>query len=88
MPELSRFRGIVIRMFAEMSARHHTPHFHAYYQGKAAVFSFDPVGLIAGALPTPQRRLVEDWAEQHAVELREAWEQLQQGLLPDSIEPL
>jgi hypothetical protein len=28
-PEISRFFGIVIRMFAEPGAPHHTPHFHA-----------------------------------------------------------
>jgi hypothetical protein len=33
MPEISRFFGIIIRMYAEFSAPHHTPHFHAYYQG-------------------------------------------------------
>ena len=32
MPELSRFYGIIIRMFFEASEPHHTPHFHAYYQ--------------------------------------------------------
>ena len=30
MPEISRFFGIVIRMFAEPEAQHHLPHFHAY----------------------------------------------------------
>ena len=31
-PELSRFFGIVIRMFMEVGAPHHRPHFHALYQ--------------------------------------------------------
>jgi hypothetical protein len=34
-------------MFAEPGAPHHVPHFHAYYQKDVAVFSFDPVELIA-----------------------------------------
>jgi hypothetical protein len=38
MPELSRFFGIVIRMFAEAGGPHHQPHFHAYYQGNDATF--------------------------------------------------
>jgi hypothetical protein len=62
-PELSRFFGIVIRMFSEPGAQHHVPHFHAYYQNEAAVFSTSPVDLIAGTLPQKQRRLVEAWAE-------------------------
>ena len=30
MPEIARFFGIIIRMFAEPAAPHHRPHFHAY----------------------------------------------------------
>ena len=32
MPEVSRFFGIIIRMFVEAGGQHHMPHFHAYYQ--------------------------------------------------------
>lgn len=45
MPEISRFFGIIIRMYWEMNAPHHLPHFHAYYQDDVAVFSIDPVEL-------------------------------------------
>jgi len=49
-------------MFAEPSERHRTPHFHAYYQERVAVFSISPVALIAGSIPQRQQRLVEAWA--------------------------
>jgi hypothetical protein len=88
MPELSRFFGIIIRMYMEVGAPHHVPHFHAYYQDDAAVFSFDPVDLIAGELPRKQRRLVEAWAELHQEELADAWNRLQAGQQPSSIDPL
>ena len=88
MPELSRFFGIVIRMYMEVGAPHHTPHLHAYYQDDVAVFSVDPVELIAGSLPRRQRRLVEGWAELHQAELVAAWQQLQSGQPPASIDPL
>jgi hypothetical protein len=39
MPEIARFFGIVIRMYVEAGAVHHQPHFHAYYQDTAAVWS-------------------------------------------------
>ncbi|HXJ95715.1 MAG TPA: DUF4160 domain-containing protein [Terriglobia bacterium] len=55
MPELSRLFGIIIRMFAEASAQHHVPHFHAYYQDEVAIFSVDPVEMIAGSVPRRQR---------------------------------
>lgn len=88
MPELSRFYGIVIRMFAEAGGPHHTPHFHAYWQGHIAVVSIDPVSVIAGELPTRQRRLVEAWAELHQLELADAWARLQRGQPPSPIAPL
>jgi len=59
-PELSRFFGIIIRMFAEVGAPHHRPHFHAAYQDAIATFALDPIECIGGALPRTQQRLVED----------------------------
>lgn len=88
MPELSRFFGIIIRMFMEVGEAHHTPHFHAYYQEHVAVFGIGPVELLAGELPRTQRRLVEAWAELHLVELRTDWERLQAGRPPLPIAPL
>jgi hypothetical protein len=88
MPELSRFFGIIIRMFVEVGGPHHRPHFHAYYQEEVGVFAIAPVELIAGALPTRQRRLVEAWAELHDEELLADWQRLQAGQPPTPIEPL
>jgi hypothetical protein len=87
-PELSRFFGIIIRMFAEAGSPHDTAHFHAYYQDEIGIFSIDPVELIAGALPKRQRRLVEAWAELHQAELKVNWQRLQQGQAPAPIEAL
>jgi hypothetical protein len=88
MPELCRFYGIIIRMYMEVGAPHHLPHFHAYYQEDVAVFTLDPVDLIAGTLPRKQRRLVEAWAELHQAELRADWDRLQAGEAPLPIDPL
>ena len=88
MPELSRFFGIIIRMYLEAGMPHHTPHFHAYYQNETGVFSIQPVELIAGTLPRKQLRLVEAWAELHQYELTNDWELLQSGRLPLPINPL
>jgi hypothetical protein len=88
MPELSRFFGIIIRMFAEAGGQHHVAHFHAYCQDEVGVFSIDPVELIAGSLPRRQTRLVEAWAELHQAELMTDWQRLQEGRPPAPIEPL
>jgi hypothetical protein len=87
-PELSRFYGIIVRMYAEPGAPHHQAHFHAYYQNAMAVFSINPLELIGGDLPQRQQRLVEAWAELHQGELLEDWERLQLGQLPYRIAPL
>ena len=72
----------------EAGAVHHTPHFHAYYQDQAGVFSLNPIELIAGDLPRTQRRLVEAWAELHVEELKADWVRLQAGRPPLPIAPL
>jgi len=87
-PELSRFFGIVIRMFVEAGGQHHRAHFHAYYQDQAAVFAVDTIECLGGEFPTAQQRLVEAWAEIHRAELEHDWELLQSGQPPVKIEPL
>ena len=86
MPELSRFYGILIRMFMEVGQPHHLPHFHAYYQGQQAVFTIDPIEMIEGSLPPKQKRLVEAWAEIHQHELANDWDLLRKGQVPVKIE--
>lgn len=75
-------------MFAEPGERHHTAHFHAFYQEHTAVYSIAPVARIAGSLPLRQHRLVEAWAELHQAELETDWQLLQQGRPPTPITPL
>lgn len=88
MPELSRFYGIIIRMFVEVGTPHHRPHSHAYYQDDVGIFSLRPVELMAGELPKRQRRLVEAWAELHETELLADWQRSQAGRKPLPIAPL
>lgn len=88
MPELARFFGVIIRMYAELTTPHHTPHFHAYYQDEVAIYGIDPIEMITGSLPKRQQRLVEAWAELHQVELLADWERLQSGQRPLPIAPL
>lgn len=88
MPELSRFFGIIIRMYAEVNEPHHISHFHAYYQDQVAVYNIDSIEIISGTLPKRQQRLVEAWAELHKAELLADWERLQEGRKPLPIDPL
>lgn len=47
MPEISRFYGIVIKMFHN---DHQPPHFHAEYGGGQMVVAIDPLAILAGKL--------------------------------------
>ena len=88
MPEISRFFGVIIRMYWEPDAPHNAAHFHVYYQGEGAVFSIDSAELMAGNLPKRQLRLVMAWAELHREELIEDWQLVIFGGEPKSINPL
>ena len=88
MPEISRFLGIIIRMFAEPESQHHVPHFHAHYQDSVAVYAIGTITLLVGELPRRQQRLVEAWAELHQNELMADWERLMAGRNPAPIPPL
>lgn len=49
MPEISRFLGIVIKMFF---SDHAPPHFHAFYGDFEACFCINTLELISGTLPS------------------------------------
>ncbi|HRI56861.1 MAG: DUF4160 domain-containing protein [Anaerolinea sp.] len=73
MPEISRFYGITIRIFYEVS-RHQQPHLHASYGDHLASFSIDPPALLAGVMPRRQMHLILAWIELHQQELLADWE--------------
>lgn len=88
MPEISRFFGIIIRMYVELGAPHHQPHLHAYYQNTVGIYRIDQIEMIEGTLSRREQRLVEAWIVLHQNELLENWERLQSGELPFKIAPL
>ena len=59
MPEISRFFGIIIRMYVELGAPHHHPHLHAYYQNTVGIYRIDQIEMIEGTLSRREQRLVE-----------------------------
>lgn len=70
MPELSRFLGIVIKMFY---SDHNPPHFHAVYGEFAASFSIETLEVLEGELPPRVKGLVVEWATLHQAELMVNW---------------
>jgi hypothetical protein len=47
---VSRFFGIIIRMFVEAGGQHHMPHFHAYYQDDVGIYDIAKIERLAGSL--------------------------------------
>ena len=88
MPEISRFLGIIIRIYTETSGQHHTPHIRTYYQDEVATFRIDTGDMIAGSLPRRQQRLVQAWIELYRDELAEAWRRVDSGEPIKRIPPL
>lgn len=85
MPEISRFFGIVIRMYFD---DHNPPHFHAHYGEHHAIIDIRRLTAFAGSLPPRAMGLVIEWGALHRDELMADWEraQSQETLLP--IQPL
>lgn len=85
MPVLSRFYGIVVKMYYD---DHAPPHFHASYGGKEVVVSLSSLEAIRGRLPTRAMKLVAEWSELHREELAANWEHAQSAEPLTPIDPL
>jgi hypothetical protein len=85
MPEISRFYGIVIRMYW---ADHQPPHFHAAYGSDQVQVRIDPVGLLRGRLPPRILAMVVEWAALHEGELLADWQLAEDCRELDPIEGL
>ncbi len=85
MPELSRFFGIIIRMFFE---EHNPPHIHAEHQGNKAVFDLDGNITRGNIKSRTAIRLVREWIDLHVAELKVDWELAQAGREIKKIDPL
>ena len=88
MPEISRFFGIIIRIFTETGTKHHTPHIHVYYQEHKAVYSIIPIECLVGQLPRRQHRFVVRWMQFHQQELLINWKLAIDGEPVNKITPL
>jgi hypothetical protein len=85
MPEISRFYGIVIRMYF---GDHDPPHFHAYYADQVARIDINTLAVISGRLPARAVGLVAEWASLHQDELRALWTQAKNLRSLHKIDPL
>ncbi|MFQ5771203.1 MAG: DUF4160 domain-containing protein [bacterium] len=71
MPEISRFYGIIIKMYFN---DHVPPHFHAEYGEHEVLVNLSTLAVFAGKFPPRALGLVMEWASQHQDELKSFWE--------------
>ncbi|RME74103.1 MAG: DUF4160 domain-containing protein [Chloroflexi bacterium] len=85
MPEISRFYGIVIRMYYD---EHPPPHFHALYGEDEVLININTLAIVSGKLPGRAMGLVMEWALLHQKELKQLWEKARNLEPLGKIEPL
>ncbi|GLU50701.1 DUF4160 domain-containing protein [Dyadobacter frigoris] len=68
MPEISRFLGMIIKMFFD---DHNPPHFHVEFQEYRAIINIKTADIIEGYLPPKQLKSIQLWTSIHEEELLE-----------------
>ncbi len=71
MPEITRFYGIVIKIF--FTREHNPPHFHAVYGEYNAEISIETGEMMEGDLPQRAQDMIKDWWKLHQKEIMEMW---------------
>ena len=73
MPVLSRFYGIIIRMYFQQ-AEHNPPHIHALYGEDMAAIDIQTGEVLEGHLPPKALAMVREWSAIHKGDLLHIWE--------------
>ena len=81
MPEITRFYGILIKMF--FKPKEHDPsHIHALYGEYVGIFDLSSMQMTEGDLPKKAQELVKEWLQLHQKELLDMWVTQQLHKLP------
>lgn len=81
MPEISRFYGIVIKMFFKPK-EHEPSHIHALYGEYVGIFNIKTHEMITGDLPDKAQILVKEWLVINGDLLQEMWDTQEITKLP------
>ncbi len=73
MPVLSRFYGIIIRMYPTQS-EHNPPHVHAIYGDDVAAINIRTGKIMDGSLPAKALSMVNEWIQENKDDLIKMWE--------------
>lgn len=72
MPEITRFYGIIIKIF--FRNEHNPPHIHAVYGEHNGIFEISTMRMTEGDLPQKAISLVQEWGKQYQAKLMAMWE--------------
>lgn len=73
MPVISRFYGVVIKMYFKQS-EHNPPHIHAIYGEYVGAIDIQTGEMLEGDLPRRALQMVQEWTSKHKEELMRIWE--------------
>ena len=81
MPVLSRFYGIVIKMYF-LQSEHNPPHIHAMYNDDVAAIDYMTGEVLEGYLPAKALNMVREWIELNRDDIQKIWETQEFQKLP------
>lgn len=73
MPVISRFYGLVVKMYFK-GKEHNPPHFHVLYGEYMGAIDIKTGELIEGDLPTTALSMIKEWTAKYSKELLDMWE--------------
>lgn len=81
MPVISRFQGIVIKMYLRQK-EHNPPHIHAIYGECVGMFSLESGEMFEGDVPIKGQTYVKEFIEFYREKLLRMWETQEFEVLP------
>ena len=83
MPVISRFHGIVIKMFLRQK-EHNPPHIHAIYGEYMGMFSLSTAEMFEGDIPLKEQALIKNFIEENREKLQRIWDTQEFEVIPSA----
>ena len=81
MPEITRFYGIIIKMYFKPK-EHEPSHIHALYGEYMGEFNIQTLEMIRGDLPQKAQAMVKEWLCRYKGDLQKMWDDQKISSLP------
>ena len=83
MPVISRFYGIVVKMFHRQK-EHNPPHIHAVYGEYMRMFLLSTAEMFEGDIPLKEQALIKNFIEKNREKLQRMWDTQEFEVIPSS----